>query len=281
MSSTQGTNTTIKPEKLSWNEQTDMEYSSQQHNFGIDSEKPEGDRSCVPSEQVTDCQNNENQLFLEKEIEGYGTDRNSLLYKSHNNKSNYHRHIRTTAHTSLGDKRQISGSLFGTIQKSCNSNCFADMDRKTYAGTSFRDHSKSVLIGRANCKDVNPMSLFGEVQRFEKVQNTSRPNLEAGIHGPNELTNQSTVSQFDDSTNEENMQFSSQSLFSQDELGHKELKEESKFSSDCESNVQNDGIAVPVKESERTPYAPAPNSVTSISSKIARRLYQHKQKRFK
>lgn len=78
------------------------------------------------------------------------------------------------------------------------------------------------------------------------------------------------------STNEENMQSSSQSLFSQDELGH---KEESKFSVDCESNVQKNGIAVPVKENERTPYAIAPNSVPSISSKIARRLYQHKQKR--
>lgn len=281
LSSNQVTNTTIKTEKLSWNEQTDMGYSSQQQNFGIDFEELEGEfRSCVPKEQATDCQNNEKQLFLEKENKGYGTDKNSLLCKSHNSKSNFQRYVSTTAHnvTSLGDKRQLSGSLFGTIQKSCYSNCSADIDRKTHSGTSFRDHySKSVLIGRANCKDVNPVSLSGEVQIFEKVQNTSLPNLGASIHGPNELTNKSTVSQFDDvSTNEENMQSSSQSLFSQDELGH---KEESKFSVDCVSNVQKNGIAVPVKENERTPYAIAPNSVTSISSKIARRLYQHKQKR--
>lgn len=279
LSSTQGTNTTIKTEKLSWNEQTDMGYSSQQQNFGIDFEELEEERGCVPREQVTDCQNDEKQLFLEKENKGYGTDRNSLLCKSQNIKSNFQRYS-TTAHnvTSLGDKMQLSGNLFGNIQKSCYSNCSADMDRKRHAGTSFRDHhSKSVLIGNANCKDINPVSLSGEVQIFEKVQNTSLPNLGASIHGPNELTNKSTVSHFDDiSTNEENMQSSSQSLFSQDELGH---KEESKFSVDCESNVQKNGIAVPVKENERTPYAIAPNSVTSISSKIARRLYQHKQKR--
>lgn len=280
LSSTQGTNTTIKTEKLSWNEQTDMGYSSQQQNFGIDFEELEGEfRRCVPKEQATDCQNDEKQLFLEKENKGYGTDRNSLLCKSQNSKSNCHRYS-TTAHkvTSLGDKRQLSGNLVGNIQNSCYSNFSADMDRKTHAGTSFRDHcSKSVLIGRVNCKDINPVTLSGEVQIFEKVQNTSLPNLGASIHGPNELTNKSTVSQFDDvSTNEENMQSSSQSLFSQDELGH---KEESKFSVDCESNVQKNGIAVPVKENERTPYVIAPNSVTSISSKIARRLYQHKQKR--
>lgn len=280
LSSTQGTNTTIKTEKLSWNEQMDMGYSIQQQNFGIDFEELEEERGCVPREQVTDCQNDEKQLFLEKENKGYGTDRNSLLCKSQNSKSNFQRYVSTTAHnvTSLGDKRQLSGSLFGTIQKSCYSNCSADMEGKTHAGTSFRDHySKSVLIGRANCKDVNPVSLSGEVQIFEKVQNTSLPNLGASIHGPNKLTNKSTVSHFDDvSTNEENVQSSSQSLFSQDELGH---KEESKFSVDCESNVQKNGIAVPVKENERTPCAIAPNSVTSISSKIARRLYQHKQKR--
>lgn len=110
LSSNQGTNTTIKTEKLSWNEQTDMGYSSQQQNFGIDFEELEGEfRICVPKEQATDCQNDEKQLFLEKENKGYGTDKNSLLCKSHNSKSNFQRYVSTTAHnvTSLGDKRQL------------------------------------------------------------------------------------------------------------------------------------------------------------------------------
>lgn len=38
------------------------------------------------------------------------------------------------------------------------------MEGKIYVGISFRDYySKSVLIGRVNCKDMNFVFFFGEV----------------------------------------------------------------------------------------------------------------------